>query len=104
MNVWSVSLTKRAATDLDQIFSYIATTLLEPETATRQVSRIRDSLLKLDHFPERCSLLAREPWQSQGLRYLVIDNYMAIFKLNEDQKAISIITIVYAKRNLRDLL
>jgi len=101
---WLVYLSKRAETDLDQIYEYIAITLLEPEIASKQISRIRDAIIKLDHFPERCPLFGREPWRSQGLRHLVIDNYLAVFTVDEERKSVIILTIVYAKRNLQDLL
>ena len=104
MKQWTVSLSTQAEKDLDQTFDYIAFTLLEPNTASKQVSRIRDSVLRLDQFPERCPLVRIEPWQSQGLRYLVIDNYLALYKAILKSKTVSIVTIVYGARNLSDLL
>ena len=35
---------------------------------------------------------------------MVVDNYLAIYKVTEESTTVSVITIVYAKRNIPDLL
>jgi len=75
MSEWTVTLSSRAEKDLEQIYDYIVSVLLEPGTASTQVSRIRSSIQSLSGFPERCAQLRYEPWQSLGLRYMLIDNW-----------------------------
>jgi len=101
---WKVYISARAENDLNQIYDYIAYTLLQPVTAANQVSRIRKAVLGLDLLPERCPLLRYEPWRSQGCRFLVVDNYLAVYKVLKKTKTVSVITVVYAKRNLPEIL
>ena len=58
---YKVILTKQADTDLRSIYEYIAFTLLEPETAARQLDRIEKSILSLDEMPERFRVFEKEP-------------------------------------------
>lgn len=54
MDKYSVKLSPRALRDLDGIYSYIARTLLEPETALKLVDTITEEILSLDSMPRRC--------------------------------------------------
>ena len=101
---WKVYISARAEKDLDQIYAYIAETLLEPGNAANQVARLRKAILGLDLFPEGFPLLRYEPWRSQGVRFLAVDNYLALFKAQKRTKTVSVITVVYAKRNLPEVL
>jgi len=104
MNEWAVVLSARAESDLAQIYDYIASVLLEPGTASAQVARIRNSILSLSSFPERCAQIRYEPWRSLGLRYVQIDNYLAVYQVDKGSKTVSIITVVYARRDLPGIL
>jgi toxin ParE1/3/4 len=104
MKKWKIILTQRAEDDLDEIYTYIAETLLEPEIAKKQRNRIANSIHQLAHFPERCPLHDAEPWRSQKLRFLTVDNYLAIYKVLDESDTVSVITVVYAKRNISELL
>ena len=56
MKRYNVKITNEAITDMEQIYNYIALTLLAPENAKGQYDRIADAILKLDIMPERCRL------------------------------------------------
>ena len=94
----------RAEKDLEQIYDYIAAVRLEPGTASAQVSRIRNSILSLRSLPERYAQLQYEPWRLLGLRYMLIDNYLTVYQTDGESKTVSIITVVYAKRDLPGIL
>ena len=104
MTEWSVIMSNRARADLDAIYEYIAFTLLEPENAYNQTMRIRNAISSLNYFPERCPSFTREPLRSQGLRYLMTDNYVTVFKLSKQKNVVTIVTINYAKRNLINIV
>lgn len=104
MKDYNVIILPQAETDLDEIYNYIANTIQEPGIASNQKNRILDQIRKLNQFPKRCPLFKSEPWYSQGLRYLIVDNYLAVYKIVEESETIAIITIVYAKRNIFELL
>jgi len=104
MSEWTVVLSARAEKDLEQIYDYIAAALLEPGTASAQVSRIKNSIKSLSSLPERCAQIRYEPWRSLRLRYVQIDNYLAVYQVDKGSKTVSVITVVYARRDLPGIL
>lgn len=95
MDKYSVNLTSRALRDLDGIYSYIAQNLLAPVTALNQIDRIENAILSLEEFPTRCSLRKVGAYSNRGYRQLFIDNYTAIFRIDETQKQVIVVIIRY---------
>ena len=95
MDKYSVKLTNRALRDLDGIYTYIAHNLLVPETAANQVDRIEDAILSLEDFPTRCPLRKVGAYSNLGYRQILIDNYTAVYRIDENKKEVIIITIRY---------
>ena len=89
---------------MDEIYGYIAETLLEPEVAWHQIERIYKAIFTLDEMPERCPLLLDEPWRSRGLRRLLVDNYIVIYEVQKDRNIVSVIAVLYCRRNIDALL
>ena len=104
MKKWEVCISSPAETDLDGIYSYIATSLLEPETASHQVERIRKAILSLDEMPERGALLPDEPWHTRGLRHLLVDQYAIIYETQESSDSVTVIAVLHTKRNSGDVM
>ena len=93
-------LNPRAYRDLDDIFSYIALEKLSPENAKKQTDRIWKALQTLSTFPDSHQERMEGRFAGKGYRQLLIDNYLAIFRINESQKTVHIITIQYQGRNI----
>ncbi|HIV16951.1 MAG TPA: type II toxin-antitoxin system RelE/ParE family toxin [Candidatus Alectryocaccobium stercorigallinarum] len=100
MGKYKVKLYPRAFRDLDDIFAYIALEKLSPENAKGQTDRIVEKLKKLDTFPQAHQERIEGRYAGKGYRQLVIDNYIAIFRVDEQEKTVYVITIQYCGRNL----
>ena len=100
MNKYKVKLTPRAFRDLDDIFAYIALEKLSPENAKGQTDRIKTKLKTLEVFPQSHQERTEGRYGGKGYRQLLIDNYMSIFRINEIDKNVYVITIQYQGRNL----
>ncbi|MBE5792551.1 MAG: type II toxin-antitoxin system RelE/ParE family toxin [Clostridiales bacterium] len=100
MNKWNVIYTEQAVQDLRDIYEYIAFNLLEPETAAKQVQRIMADITKLEMLPMRHQLYQRSPWKERGLRVLQTDNFLSFYLPLEQQNTVSVIRIMYGKRNV----
>ena len=70
MKQYTVKISRAALSDMEQIYSYIADRLLEPDTAIRQYNRIADAIQSLNLLPERCALVECEPERTQELRQM----------------------------------
>ena len=71
MKQYDVKISHAALSDMEQIYSYIADRLLEPDTAMGQYNRIAEAIQSLNILPERCALVESEPERTQGLRQIV---------------------------------
>lgn len=55
MKQYDVKISHAALSDMEQIYSYIADHLLEPDTAMWQYNRIAETIQSLNILPERCA-------------------------------------------------
>jgi toxin ParE1/3/4 len=100
MDKYSIKLNQRAFKDIESIFAYIALEKLAPENAKKQTDRIWKALKSLDTFPQAHQERNEGRYAGKGYRQLIIDNYIAIFRIEEDKKTVHIITVQYQGRNL----
>lgn len=100
MDKHKVKINPRAIRELDSIYEYIANEKLVPENAKGQVDRIKKAILNLDTFPQSHQERNEGRYAGKGYRQLLIDNYIAIFRINEAEKTVYVVTIQYQGRNL----
>ena len=100
LDKYSVRLYKRAFRDLDSIYKYIAYDKQAPENAKGQVERIKKAILNLDTFPQSHQDRLVGRYADKGYKQLLVDNYIAIFKIDENKKIVWVVTVQYQGRNL----
>ncbi len=101
---FEVQITPQAEKDLRAIFEYIAFDLLSPINANRQLDRLEETILNLEDLPLGYPLYRKEPWKRRGLRFVLIDNYIAYFIPNEKTEIISVVRVMYKGRNTEEQL
>ena len=102
MKKYEIVITDEAATDLENMYLYIATTLLSPEIANDQYDRITAQILKLKTMPERHRIIDSEPDKYRGLRIMPIDNYSVIYIV--DESTITVTNILYSVSDIHERL
>ncbi len=100
LDKYKVKITPRAIRELDSIYEYIAKEKLAPENSKGQVDRIKKAILHLDTFPQSHQERKEGRYAGKGYRQLLIDNYIAIFRIDEADKTVYVVTIQYQGRNL----
>ena len=93
--------TYSARQDLQEIYEYIAYTLLAPETAEALTAQILSEVRSLGNMPERNPLYKEKPWRSQGVRFLPVKNYLVFYTVNKETGTVSIARILYGDRDIR---
>ena len=83
METYEVKLTPRALQDLDSIYAYIAQSLMEPDTALKLLSRLEDAIFSLEQLPQRGALRKTGAYANRGYRQLLIENYIAIYRVEK---------------------
>lgn len=100
MDKYKVKMNPQAIRELDSIYEYIASKKQDPENAKKQLDRIRNAILKLDTFPQSHQERTEGRYVGKGYRQMLVDSYMAIFRINEADKTVIIVTVQYQGRNL----
>lgn len=104
MNTYDIQITEPAEKDLYGIGAYISKELLEPETAKKVVSKIAKGIITLEEMPLRSALLADDRLAHKGIRRILVDNYIVFYIVTEESKAVTIIRILYNRRDWINLL
>nr|WP_177295974.1 type II toxin-antitoxin system RelE/ParE family toxin [uncultured Blautia sp.] len=99
--IFNVVYSSEARQDLRDIYEYIAYELLEPDTAAGQTNRIMKAARSLEQMPMRHRLYEEDPWHSQGLRFLPVDNYLIFYLPDETNNIVNIIRIMYGGRDVK---
>lgn len=100
MDKYKVMINPRAIRELDNIYEYIANEKLAPENAKGQVDRIKKAVLSLDTFPQSHQERNEGRYAGKSYRQLLIDNYIAIFRIDKPHKTVYVVTIQYQGRNI----
>ena len=98
--IFHVAYSAEARQDLRDIYEYIVYELLVSETAAGQTERIMKAIRSLEQMPMRHRLYEEEPWHSQGLRVLPVDNYLVFYLPDETSATVNIIRIMYGGRDI----
>ena len=104
MKKWTVKILPDAEDDIEVIYVYITTELLEPITAVNLIKRIKEAIFKLDHMPERFRLYDKEPWRSKGLCLFSIGNYIIFYHVVPESNTVYIDAVIYGARDLEAAL
>ena len=104
MKKYSVFMTHTATEDLKGIASYVANELKEPSIAKKLVQTIKEAVMSLDQMPTRYSLLRDASLAFQGIRRLMVDNYMVFYIVAEEEAKVTIVRILYVRRDWVNLL
>lgn len=100
MDKYKVKINPRAIRELDSIYDYIAKEKLAPENARGQIEKIKKAVLNLSTFPQSHQERNEGRYAEKGYRQLLIDNYLAIFRIDETHRTVYVVTIQYQGRNL----
>lgn len=101
---YSLKFTSKAEEDLDDIFGYIANNLFAPEAAENLMDKIETGIMRLKAFPYSCSFVLDEPLKKRGYRKLIVDNYIVFYLVNEQERQVIIMRILYGATSYQTIL
>ena len=99
LDKYVVKLYTRAYRDLDDIYTYIAGTLLEPDTALTMVDELEEAIFSLEQSPERGAIRRVGAYAGGNYRRLFVKNYCIIYRLMKKNKEVHIVTVRYTPSN-----
>ena len=96
---YELILTDRAKQELEDIYEYISKSLMAEKAAENLINKIERNILRLETMPESCSIIEEFKERKKQYRKLIINNYVAIYRIDEENRKVYIIRIVYGGRN-----
>ena len=97
---YHIKLYPRAYRDMEEIYRYIAIEKQVPANAKGQTDRIWKVIKNLEIFPDSHQDRLEGKYAGKGYKQLLVDNYMAIYKIDETEKTVYVITVQYQGRNM----
>lgn len=101
-NNFTSQFSDKARNDLNSIVEYIYE--LDSIAAERFVVAVNQIVNNLELFPEMGTLLNNDLIVRKNIRKIVIDNYVLYYLPDMDRKIITIISIIYGKRNTEEII
>ena len=93
---YSVNISAQAQKDIRAIYEYIALSLMSPENAFAQLSRMEQRIEKLNEFPKRFAIYKND------IRIMPVDNYLVFYNIDDSIKTVSVLRIMYGRRNIEE--
>ena len=102
--MYKVRVMDSAQSDMREIYKYIAEDLQNPDAAFRRIKDIEESIRSLNNMPTRFSLVQDSYLASKGFRMIVIKTHLVFFIIRENIKMVSVIRIIYTRRDWMRIL
>lgn len=97
---YNVVISEKAKTDLIEIYNYIAYNMLSPINGKNQLQRIKNNIVNLNEMPKRFPLYPHEPWCNKGIRYMVTDNYVVFYIVEDESRTVTVLRVIYSGRDI----
>ena len=104
MGEYRVSISDSAKQDIRDTASYIKYNLKEPVIVEKTIETILDAISTLEDMPARIGVVNDERLAEKQVRGLHIKNYTAFFQIDEPLKTVTIIRVLYSRRDWPALL
>lgn len=99
---FSLEITEAAREDIRKIHLYVAGKLRNPKAASKLADKIISFAESLAVSPKR-HRVRRKNSRGQEFRYMPVDNFVIIYTVNEQSKIVSVLNVIYGKRNIENM-
>lgn len=102
MNTFKVSYSKKAESDLDYLYNYIANEYKNIRAATNLIRKLTKVINDLSFMADSYHFYQQEPYLSQGIRYFSEGKYSVFYKIIDDTAYV--IRIINGTRDIQKVL
>ena len=97
-------LTEIAEADIDETFEYIAEDLSNPDAASGFADELEKMIDDICKTPKSGRLVENEYLKRNDVRRFLVDNYVCYYIIDDEEKNIVILRLVYGKRDQDKIL
>ena len=103
INNYEIVFTEVAKEEIEGIYKYISENLYEIDAANRLMQKIENSILNLELYPYSCVEVHIKP-NNEMYRRLLIDNFIALYGVDEKYNQGVIYRVIYGKTDYLNLI
>lgn len=100
--IYNVLFSKQANDDLMSIYEYISLELCAPNIAEKQIMHIISSVDLLESAPRMHRVYEDLLFNNKELRIYPVDNYVVFYEIDDKNKIVNIVRIMYKRRNIKE--
>ncbi len=101
---YQIHITSMAERDIMRAMDYIEFNLKNPDVADNLVDAVTEKVASLSYLPQKFRLVDDPVLASWGVRFIVINNYIAFYTIDEAKKMVYVVRFLYQKSNWISIL
>lgn len=101
-NEYKVIITPTAYKEINKIYDYITDDLYAENAAKRLMKKIEEEVLSLKYAPKIHTKIEKFDELKRDYRRIVINNYIILYTIDEENNVVFISHIYYGRRNYLD--
>ena len=104
MMKYNILRTDKADDQLHEIIFYIADASGDVDVALGYLDKLENAINSLQEFPEAGSIPRYSILKKQDYRVLIVKRHLVFYKVNEENRTVTIYAIVDGRREYRNLI
>ncbi len=101
---YQVHITPAAERDIMRAVDHIEFILKNPSAADNLLDIATEKINALSYFPQKFDFVDDPVLASWGIRFTIINNYLAFYTIDETQKMVIVVRFLYQKSNWTSIL
>ena len=101
---YQVHITSTAKHDIMRAADYIEFTLKNPDAAEHLLDAVAKQIGSLADLPQKFRLVDDPVLASWGIRFVIVNNYLAFYTIDEEKQTVIIVRFLYQKSNWSSIL
>ena len=96
MDKYTVFISPQAYRDINLIYEYIREEFSAENTSLNMVELFEEAMMSLEELPQRGAERKVGQYAYQGYRQIFVKNYTIVYRIDEDEKSVIVITVRYS--------
>ncbi len=101
---YQLHITSTAEHDIMHAVDYIEFVLKNPQAADNLLDVVTKQIETLSDFPQKFRIVDDPVLASWEIRFVIINNYLAFYTINEVKQTVIVVRFLYKKRNWYSIL
>lgn len=102
--IYQLHITSTAEHDIMRAVDYIEFTLKNPQVADNLLDAVTKQIGTLSDFPQKFRLVDDPVLASWEIRFVIINNYLAFYTIDEEKQTVIVVRFLYQKSNWCSIL